>query len=91
LGYWKKVARTQREIEMIKARLRHITFQDGSAALPNVRGMTEWIQARLTALEESISAANIDQVLASQNLFPEMNSFIAPRDPPEKPGYAWQI
>jgi hypothetical protein len=41
----------------------HTTFQDGSAALPNVLGMTEWIQARLTALEVSISAANIDQVL----------------------------
>ena len=81
-GYWQKVARTQREMDMIKARLQHTTFQDGSAALPDVHGMTEGIQARLTALGVSISVVNTDQILANQNLFPEMNSLRPLGDPP---------
>jgi hypothetical protein len=78
LGYWRAIARTQREIEMIRAWIERASLQANPVATSNVHRMMGWIRTRLAALEDSISIANVDQTLSSQNLFPETDSLIDP-------------
>ena len=90
--YWRKVARTQREIEMLRQWIEHNQIKDGLASADNVRMMANWIQARLATLEESVSVDSVERFLASRNLFPEVDHLIDPlADPPEEPRYAWQM
>jgi len=92
LGYWRAIARTQREIEMLRAWIERAGLHEHPTATPSVHRMMDWIRTRLAALEDSISIANIDRMLESQNLFPEADSLIDPLgDPPEEPRYAWQL
>lgn len=92
LGYWRAIARTQREIEMLRAWIERASLRENSVATPNVHRMMGWIRNRLAVLEGSISIANIDRTLGSQNLFPETDSLIDPLgDPPNEPQYAWQL
>jgi hypothetical protein len=92
LSYWRKIARTQREIEMLRRWMARDQLEGGDAVAGNVRRMATWIQARLTTLEESIAVDNVDRLLASRNLFPEVDDLIDPLgEPPEEPQYPWQM
>jgi hypothetical protein len=80
------------EIEMLRRWMARDQLEGGDAVAGNVRRMATWIQARLTTLEESIAVDNVDRLLASRNLFPEVDDLIDPLgEPPEEPQYPWQM
>lgn len=92
LAYWRKIARTKREIEMLREWIERDQVNGGDDVASSVNRMERWIQARLAALEESISVDNVNRFLASRNLFPEIDDLIDPLgDPPEEPRYPWQM
>jgi hypothetical protein len=92
LGYWRKIARTQREIEMLRRWIDVDHIDDGTASANNVQRMMGWARTRLAALEEGISVETVDRLLATRNLFPEVDELVDPLgDPPEEPRYAWQM
>ena len=92
LAYWRRIARTQREIEMLRRWIEHDSVNDSHNSADNVDRMMRWTQARLAMLEESISVENVDRILASKKLFPEIDDLIDPLgDPPEEPRYSWQV
>ncbi|MGA9795899.1 MAG: hypothetical protein WBQ17_10250 [Rhizomicrobium sp.] len=92
LAYWRKIARAQREIEVLRQWIERNQINDGDGSGDNVNRMMSWIQARLATLEESISVENVDQVLESKKLFPEIDDLVdALGDPPEEPRYSWQM
>jgi len=92
LGYWRRIARTQREIEMLRRWIERDQINGGDAVTGNVGRMAAWVQARLMALEESIAVDNVDRLLASRNLFPEIDDLIDPLgEPPKEPQYSWQL
>jgi len=92
LAYWRRIAHTQREIEMLRRWIERDSVNDSHNSADNVDRMMRWTRARLTALEESISVENVDRLLASKKLFPEIDDLIDPLgDPPEEPRYSWQV
>jgi len=92
LGYWRRIARIQRETGMLRQWLEEAARSNGDVTTNNVRRMVDWIRLRLAALEESISIRSVDEILSSSGLFPEVDDLTDPLgDPPNEPRYDWQM
>lgn len=92
LGYWRKIARTQREIDVLRRWLTQSLIEAGPPAAPNVCRMIDWTKMRLAALEQSVAVNAVDRILANGNLFPEVDDLIDPLGaPPREPQYYWQM
>lgn len=90
-SYWRKIARTQREIKMLREWLDRDRIEANRTSADNVQRMVNWASARLSALEESITVENVERHLFAKDLFPEVDDLIDPLgDPPEEPRYPWQ-
>ena len=90
-SYWRKIARTQREIKMLREWLDQDRIDANRTSADNVQRMVNWASARLSALEESITVENVERHLFAKGLFPEVDDLVDPLgDPPEESRYSWQ-
>lgn len=92
LDYWRQLTRTQREIDLLRRWIRENQISEGEVAADSVLRMLGWARARLGALEDNVSLENVDRLLKSRNLFPEVDDLLDPLgEPPDQPQYAWQL
>lgn len=92
LGYWRQLARTQREIDMLRRWIGANQTPAEDVAADHVGRMLDWVRARLEVLEDGVSLESTDQLLRNRNLFPDVDDLVDPLgDPPTEPQYSWQL